>query len=661
MIRAAKPLVFAGALLVFAGCQDIPDVTRPAALGNESRAALLDGAHGGNAGFFFLPPIASHTRPPGALDATLAPVVEVCEWTANACVLPLVSRLNARLEGEHYGVNWHTSGLALNPVRTYRLRVLVAGTELGSAEIDVLRNGRERKGAGVNGAIPLVAGQTLPVKFRIEQGAVWVIGAAGGSISAADGQVQLSIPAGALASDVGITVQPTNVAPPAGGFLVAGAIYEFGPHGVTFGSPVRVTIAYDDANLPADREEHELKLLHFTGGAWEAAAGIAVDVQSNTITGSVTTFSPIAPGGGSIVTLKGSGTATVDGILGAAEWANAGCSTFQANAPGGGTTPATLCVMNDGTKLYVSVKYPHSSVSGDHSMTVDFDNLDDGLTPGDDEINAGGTVIGGVPIGGFGDFFYRCPASSCPNPGSLLPESDEAHGGTIDGTGKFTNVNGTSVIEMEHPLNSGDIAHDYSLAPGAVVGFGVVLRIEGVSTQFPGPMDHGHVVITGAVVDQQQPTIDTSPGIGNLAIGGGSEQLLAQVVTAGVSGTLGEVRFPVACDAGALVVEIQGVTSGEPNGVVQASQTVPAASLPTFAADPTGFRKIVFSAPASVTAGNKFAIVLKNLTGSCGLLQGPVGDPYLGGEGFFDSRPNQVGVWVLLGERHDLPFQTVVN
>jgi hypothetical protein len=53
-------------------------------------------------------------------------------------------------------------------------------------------------------------------------------------------------------------------------------------------------------------------------------------------------------------------------------------------------------------------------------------------------------------------------------------------------------------------------------------------------------------------IDQQQNVIDST--VGGSAIGGGSAQQLAQVVTAGTSGFLTEVRFPVACDAGSSLI-----------------------------------------------------------------------------------------------------------
>jgi hypothetical protein len=173
----------------------------------------------------------------------------------------------------------------------------------------------------------------------------------------------------------------------------------------------------------------------------------------------------------------------------------------------------------------------------------------------------------------------------------------------------------------------------------------------------------------GAVIDQQQPVIDVS--VGGLAIGGDSQQKLAQVVTAGISGFLTEVRFPIACESADLIVEIQGVTNEMPNGVVITSESFAGTDLPDFFPNPgvVSFRRFPFSRPASFSAGDRFAIVIKS-TGatvfeSCGVFQGPVGDSYAGGKAFFDARPNAQGQWVCIcdypGDRFDLPFQTLMT
>ena len=169
------------------------------------------------------------------------------------------------------------------------------------------------------------------------------------------------------------------------------------------------------------------------------------------------------------------------------------------------------------------------------------------------------------------------------------------------------------------------------------------------------------LTITLEEIDQQQTVIDVT--VGGLTIGGASDQILAQVVTAGRSGFLEQVRFPVACTTGDLTVEIQGVDAITPNGVVLTSEIILGESLPSFSPDPPSFRGLTFSSPISFTAGALFAIVLKS-AGQCLVFQGPVGNPYPGGDAFFDSRPNPPGVWIPISVgtgREDLPFQTVVR
>ncbi len=161
------------------------------------------------------------------------------------------------------------------------------------------------------------------------------------------------------------------------------------------------------------------------------------------------------------------------------------------------------------------------------------------------------------------------------------------------------------------------------------------------------------------LLDQQQPVIDSSQA---LAIGGDSEQMLAQVVTAGLSGRLTEIWLPIGCASGRLVLEIQGVDpAGLPNGIVLKRRSFVASRLPEVL--PPVFQQFRLGRSLSIAAGDRFAIAVSNPTGSCGLSPGPVGSSYAGGEAFFDARPNTPGIWlplVLSGETdpRDLAFQT---
>ena len=156
------------------------------------------------------------------------------------------------------------------------------------------------------------------------------------------------------------------------------------------------------------------------------------------------------------------------------------------------------------------------------------------------------------------------------------------------------------------------------------------------------------------VIDQQAPL---DPGQAQTVIGGNSDQILAQVVTTGITGPLVGINVPVA-GFGDLLVEIQGVTGAEPDGSIFLSQIFPG---PGPGSDT--FVSFMFLTPISFSDGDVFAIVLSS-TGALGMSQAPIGDTYIGGSGFFDSRPNAVGVWVPLsvgGNPDDLAFQTVVS
>lgn len=158
------------------------------------------------------------------------------------------------------------------------------------------------------------------------------------------------------------------------------------------------------------------------------------------------------------------------------------------------------------------------------------------------------------------------------------------------------------------------------------------------------------------VVEPIQPFFE--PDSATHAIGGPSEQRLAQTLVIRRSGTLVGVYLPIGCDSGALEVEIRDVTSDEPDTAVRTSRRFPAGSIVTGV---TVFR--FFELPhASVSAGDRVALVLRNTGGVCGMASAPAGNPYSEGEGFFDARPNPPG-WVRLFGRgvQDLAFQIALE
>ena len=169
----------------------------------------------------------------------------------------------------------------------------------------------------------------------------------------------------------------------------------------------------------------------------------------------------------------------------------------------------------------------------------------------------------------------------------------------------------------------------------------------------------GAVVTAAPMIDQEQVNVATSS---TLAIGGKSEQKLAQVFTAGVTGKLTHVTVPVSCDpAATLSVRVEKAVGGAPGGTVLATEVLGGSLFPTIVPSPAvGFRIVEFTSPPDVFTGTEYALVLEAGSDSCGLYVGPAGDTYTAGVAYFDARPNPPG-WLAMIPVLDLAFQTFVE
>jgi hypothetical protein len=143
------------------------------------------------------------------------------------------------------------------------------------------------------------------------------------------------------------------------------------------------------------------------------------------------------------------------------------------------------------------------------------------------------------------------------------------------------------------------------------------------------------------VLDQQQTTVTLGTlGEGWLVgLAGESDYQLAQTVTAGIGGRLSRVELPIECEGGTLIVEITDVVDGDEPGTTVLSRTEVDGSL--FPPD-TGFpfRAIDLAAAPRISAGVRFAIVLSNPTGRCGVGMGTLLDLYPRGRSVFRFRPD---------------------
>lgn len=175
-------LTMATIAVAIAACSDTP---APMATRDRPSNDIADGAHGdGNQFFQFLPPMVANPGS-GANVTGLSPVVDICRWTGAACTPSLAifttdlattrttqpgNSETVRGSGDGYIVNWHTGDFNLEIGGVYRICVKLGGQALGHADVDVVGSGKDLK--NVNSEfIGLLDGRTLPIKFRIEDGA----------------------------------------------------------------------------------------------------------------------------------------------------------------------------------------------------------------------------------------------------------------------------------------------------------------------------------------------------------------------------------------------------------------------------------------------------------------------------------------------------------
>ncbi|MEO8019422.1 MAG: Calx-beta domain-containing protein [Pseudomonadota bacterium] len=115
------------------------------------------------------------------------------------------------------------------------------------------------------------------------------IGTTGGTVNGPSG-AKVVVPAGALASNVDITIAESSVGAPAlpAGFTTIGSMFAFTPHGTTFAVPATVTVPFDTTKLPAGTTPLLYKT-NATQSAWDPVP--RATASGGAMTGSVSGFS----------------------------------------------------------------------------------------------------------------------------------------------------------------------------------------------------------------------------------------------------------------------------------------------------------------------------------------------------------------------------------
>ena len=158
---------------------------------------------------------------------------------------------------------------------------------------------------------------------------------------------------------------------------------------------------------------------------------------------------------------------TIDGIESTGEWDDADC---HSSSVGGAPSDFTVCVKNDSVNLYIAVEVQNQTFSDPAEAGLDFLNL------AFDNNNNGVIEIGEDRWGvRYDSALVR--DSFNPNGVPHHSDTDESDGGTNDLVAAVTHDNpgsntvGTYFAEYQHPLDTADDAHDFSLAVTDTVGF----------------------------------------------------------------------------------------------------------------------------------------------------------------------------------------------
>ena len=286
-------------------------------------AAVAATADAPRSGFYFRLPLAPEATYSGEFDATLLPylTVEICRLSATDCTGPLVATFNGaprkgaeplRLDTalEQYIVNWDTPA-KLDPIPNYRITVLAVGRPIGRVDVDVVASASQVKDVDASRFFPLVAGRTLPIRFRVEKGGFLVAGPAGGAASLAGGLVNLSVPAGALGAPVTLFADPVGDEPAESIGLIPGTVFDLTPEGTAFSKSVRLSIRYNEAAL-GGIPESGLTVLKKLGAVWVEADDAIIDAAANVVSVDVNGFSRWALGCKAVELALAPGTADLN-------------------------------------------------------------------------------------------------------------------------------------------------------------------------------------------------------------------------------------------------------------------------------------------------------------------------------------------------------------
>jgi len=142
----------------------------------EPELPIVDGAHGGNQSFFFLPPLIQEPIFSGEPESELDLVIEIIDLSAENFLASFSTSYGEgpeliRYDSEegHYIVNFSTRTYPITPGQIYRIRAFSGDTELGYIDILAVESPSDPETVEEEVFQRIYTGRTLPVKFRIEK------------------------------------------------------------------------------------------------------------------------------------------------------------------------------------------------------------------------------------------------------------------------------------------------------------------------------------------------------------------------------------------------------------------------------------------------------------------------------------------------------------
>jgi Big-like domain-containing protein/putative pyrroloquinoline-quinone binding quinoprotein len=169
-------------LTALAACSAPDEPTSPSAsplIAIKPAAAISDAVRGsgGNAHFYWLPPIAADTIYGGTFDPGLQPQIRICRVSQLPCSVPLVTFPSGTIPvdaaAESYSVVWSTKPANIT-LDDYRAEVWIAARKMGFADIRVVANARDLKNVPA-GFAGVLKSKNLTLAFRLELGIVAAI------------------------------------------------------------------------------------------------------------------------------------------------------------------------------------------------------------------------------------------------------------------------------------------------------------------------------------------------------------------------------------------------------------------------------------------------------------------------------------------------------